>query len=136
MSFVNVAPEMVAAAVEDLAGIGSSISAANAAAVALTTDVVPAAADEVSAAIAALFGSHAREYQAISAQSAAFHERLVQTLRSGASAYLGTELANAQQNLLNAVNGPTQAWLGRPLIGNGTDGAAGTGQAGGAGGIL
>jgi DprA winged helix domain len=33
-------------------------------------------------------------------------------------------------------NAPTQALLGRPIIGNGANGAAGTGQAGGAGGIL
>ena len=65
MSFVSVAPEMVAAAAADLAGIGSAISAANAAAAVPTTEVVAAAADEVSAAIAALFGAHAQEYQAI-----------------------------------------------------------------------
>ncbi|WP_078448054.1 PE family protein, partial [Mycobacterium tuberculosis] len=65
MSLVIVAPETVAAAALDVARIGSSIGAANAAAAGSTTSVLAAGADEVSAAIATLFGSHAREYQAI-----------------------------------------------------------------------
>jgi hypothetical protein len=44
-----------------------------------------------------------------------------------------TEAANAEQNLLNAVNVPTQAMLGRPLIGNGAN-ASTPGANGGAGG--
>lgn len=75
MSLVIVAPETVAAAALDVARIGSSIGAANAAAAGSTTSVLAAGADEVSAAIATLFGSHAREYQAISTQVAAFHDR-------------------------------------------------------------
>ncbi|REQ17293.1 PE family protein, partial [Mycobacterium tuberculosis] len=71
MSFVSVAPEIVVAAATDLAGIGSAISAANAAAAAPTTAVLAAGADEVSAAIAALFSGHAQAYQALSAQAAA-----------------------------------------------------------------
>lgn len=67
MSFVSVAPEIVVAAATDLAGIGSAISAANAAAAAPTTAVLAAGADEVSAAIAALFGAHGQAYQTVSA---------------------------------------------------------------------
>jgi hypothetical protein len=40
------------------------------------------------------------------------------------------------QDVLGVVNAPTEALLGRPLIGNGANGAPGTGQAGGPGGIL
>ncbi|WP_140032032.1 PE family protein, partial [Mycobacterium tuberculosis] len=47
-----VAPELVAAAAADLTGIGQAISAANAAAAGPTTQVLAAAGDEVSAAIA------------------------------------------------------------------------------------
>jgi hypothetical protein len=65
-----------------LASIGSTIDEANAAAAARTTNVV-AAADEVSAQIAALFGAHARSYQALSAQAAAFHAQFVQSLLAG-----------------------------------------------------
>ncbi|MEK0729033.1 hypothetical protein OSH23_24295, partial [Mycobacterium ulcerans] len=40
------------------------------------------------------------------------------------------------RDALNLINTPTNALLGRPLIGNGANGAPGTGQAGGPGGIL
>jgi hypothetical protein len=53
MSYVLVAPEMVADAAGNLAGIGSAISEANAAAAGSTTGIVAAAQDEVSAAISA-----------------------------------------------------------------------------------
>ncbi|SOJ53310.1 PE-PGRS family protein PE_PGRS16 [Mycobacterium simulans] len=142
MSFVSVAPELVAAAVSDLAGIESAVSAAGAAAAGPTTVVLAAAEDEVSAAIAALFGTHAQEYQAISAQAAVFHTRFVQALTAAGNAYAGAEVANAsplqavEQAVLDAINAPTQMLLGRPLIGDGAHGASGTGQAGGAGGLL
>ncbi len=73
MSYVIAAPEMLAAAAADVAGIGSSLSAAHAVAAAPTTAVMAAAEDEVSAAIATLFSGHAQQYQALSAQAAAFH---------------------------------------------------------------
>jgi PPE-repeat protein len=41
-----------------------------------------------------------------------------------------------RHDVLGVVNAPTEFLVGRPLIGNGTHGAAGTGQAGGPGGIL
>ncbi|WP_152408445.1 PE family protein, partial [Mycobacterium tuberculosis] len=89
MSFVIAAPEAIAAAATDLASIGSTIGAANAAAAANTTAVLAAGADQVSVAIAAAFGAHGQ------------------------------------------INAPFLAALGRPLIGNGADGAPGTGAAGG-----
>ncbi len=126
MSYLVVVPELVAAAATDLANIGSSISAANAAAAAPTTALVAAGGDEVSAAIAALFGAHARAYQALSAQAAMFHEQFVRALAAGGNSYAVAEAATAQsvqQDLLNLINAPTQALLGRPLIGNGANGA-------------
>ncbi|GAB7146115.1 hypothetical protein LRC484719_47240 [Mycobacterium riyadhense] len=57
MSFVIATPESVAAAATDLASIGSSLSAATQAAAAPTMGIVSAGADEVSVAIAALFGA-------------------------------------------------------------------------------
>ncbi|MEK0746446.1 PE family protein, partial [Mycobacterium ulcerans] len=142
MSFVGVAPEMVAVAASDLEQLGSTISTANVAAAGSTTTILAAGADEVSAVIAELFGTHALEYQAISTQLSVFHEQFVQTLTNGVGAYSAAELVNVlplqnvEQDLLNLVNAPTQALFGRPLIGNGADGAAGTGQAGAVGGIL
>ena len=80
MSFVVAAPETLAAASADLGSIGSTLSTANAVAAQATTGVVAAAGDEVSAAIASLFSSHAQEYQALSAQAAGWHAEFAQAL--------------------------------------------------------
>jgi PE family len=95
MSFVTTQPEQMAAAAGELAGIGSQMSAQNAAAAAPTTGVVPAAADEVSALTAAQFAVHAQTYQAMSAAAVAIHEMFVNTLGSSAGWYAATEAANA-----------------------------------------
>ncbi|WP_373194023.1 PE family protein, partial [Mycobacterium marinum] len=133
MSYVIVAPEMLEAAASDLANIGSAIGVANAAAALPTTSVL--AADEVSAAIAAVFGEHGQAYQAFSAQATAFHADFVEALTTGVGSYAAAEATNAGQALLGAVNAPAQALLGRPLIGNGIDGTA-TNPNGGDGGLL
>ena len=95
MSYVTTQPEALSAAAGTLQGIGSSLSAQNAAAAAPTTGVVPAAADEVSALTAAQFAAHAQMYQAVSAQAAAIHEMFVNTLGTSAGSYAATEAANA-----------------------------------------
>jgi hypothetical protein len=95
MSYVTTQPQMLSAAAGNLHGIGSSVSAATAAAAGPTTGVVPAAADEVSVLTAAQFGAHAQTYQAISAQAAAIHDQFVATLKTSAGSYLATEAANA-----------------------------------------
>lgn len=137
MSYVIATPEMMATAAFDLARIGSQVSAASAVAAMPTTEVVAAGADEVSAGIAALFSAHAQEYQALSAQAAAFHDQFVHTLTAAARWYTATEIANAaaMRVVLGAVNAPTQTLLGRPLIGDGAHRTA-PGQPGGAGGLL
>lgn len=126
MSYVIATPEMMATAAFDLARIGSQVSAASAVAAMPTTEVVAAGADEVSAGIAALFSAHAQEYQALSAQAAAFHDQFVHTLTAAARWYTATEIANAaaMRVVLGAVNAPTQTLLGRPLIGDGAHGTA------------
>ncbi|MCV7091548.1 PE family protein, partial [Mycobacterium interjectum] len=142
MSFLVAVPDAVATAAENVAGIASSLSAANSAAAVPTTGVLAAAGDEVSTAIASLFTSHAAQYQALSAQAAAFHAQFVQALNAAGGAYASAEAANASpfqtaaQDVLGVINAPTNTLLGRPLIGPGTNGAAGTGQNGGPGGIL
>jgi hypothetical protein len=95
MYFVTTQPELLAAAACSLQGIGSAMAAHNAVAAAPTTGVVPAAADEVSALVAAQFAAHAQIYQAISAQAAAIHEMFVNTLGTSADSYAATEAANA-----------------------------------------
>src|SRR6185437_10396092 len=134
MSFVIALPETLTAATADLNALGSGLSAANAGVAPVTTAIVAAAQDEVSAAITALFHQQAYDYQTAAARAARMYEQFVQTLGSSAHSYAAAEASNVQQLLYGLVNGPTEAAIGRPLIGNGTDG--GPGEAGGPGGLL
>ena len=95
MSFVTTQPELLAAATGELDGVGSAMAADNASAAGPTTGVVPAAADEVSALMAAQFAAHAIMYQQISAQADAVHEMFVEMLGASAASYAATEAANA-----------------------------------------
>src|ERR1700757_5511266 len=94
MANLAVAPEFLASAATDLSNIGSTLSAAKSAAAAPTTGVLAAAEDEVSAAIAAMFSAHGRDFQALGAQAAAFHDRFVQTLTAGGGSYVGSQARN------------------------------------------
>jgi hypothetical protein len=144
MSSVHVAPEWVAAAAADVEDIGSTLIEASSLAAARTTAVMAAAEDEVSAAIAALFSGHGQAFQTLSAQASAFHAQFGRALTSAAGAYAAAEAGNATplQSLdqilqdLAVVSPAVENLTGRPLAGNGTDGAPGTGQAGGDGGWL
>ncbi len=120
MSFVVAVPDAVATAAENVAGIASSLSAANAAAAVPTTGLLAAAGDEVSTAIASLFTSHGAQYQALSAQAAAFHAQFVQALSAAGSSYATVEAANASplQTLEQTCWGsstrrPTPCWGAR-----------------------
>jgi broad specificity phosphatase PhoE len=113
---------MLATVAADVAQIGSAVTAGNLAAAIPTTAVAAAGADEVSAAIAALFGSHARQYQAAAAQAARYYEQFVGNLGAAAASYAGTEAAIA-----TSMRG-----LFDPIIDGGT-GAAGQVSAGGTG---
>lgn len=141
MSFV-IAPDLVTAAAGDLAGIGSTLGAATAAAATPTSQVAAAAADEVSAAISRLFGAYGQEFQAANSQAAAFHAEFVKLLNGGAAAYLTTELANAERNLLATFSGSTAAAAATDpllgLLGGGTTTSTGGlgGLLGGSGGLL
>lgn len=141
MSFVFVSPDLVSSAAADVESIGAALARAQVVAAGPTAGVISAAADEVSTAIAALFSAHAVDYGQVAAQALAFHEQLTQTLAGSAGSYAMAEVAAAsplqaiEQSVLGVLNAPTNALLGRPLIGDGANGAAGSGQAGGAGGF-
>ncbi len=123
-----VSPELVSAAAADVAGIGSAVGAANTAAAAATTELLAAGGDEVSAAIAELFGMYGRDYQRIAFGAAGFHARVAALLGAGADSYGWAEssgvlsLQGLQRDVWGMVNAPTQMLLGRPLIGDGADG--------------
>ncbi|OBK61909.1 hypothetical protein A5656_11150 [Mycobacterium gordonae] len=94
MSYVIAAPELMGSAAAELAIIESRLGEANAAAATSTTRVLAAAADEVSAAVVKLFSGHGWEFQALSAQAAAFQSRFIATLTMSAESFLGAEAAN------------------------------------------
>src|SRR5260370_36526902 len=137
MSFVVANPDFVSQAAGNLARISSTLNEANSAAAGQTIGVAAAAEDEISAAVAAFFGTYGQAYQSLSAQATAFHEQFVQNLLGGAQAYSAAEAASAGplQPLFDAINGPARALLGRPLIGDGNNGAT-PGAAGEDGGLL
>ena len=122
-SFVMVSPEVLSAASSDMSGIGSAVRSAHAFAAGSTTSVLAAAGDEVSAAVSELFDGYAREYQAVAAQAALFHEQFVQALTAGGRMYAAAEAASADPltSLVGAVQNaapwfsPVQLLTGRPL---------------------
>jgi hypothetical protein len=136
VSFLFTQPQLLTEAATNLSGIGSSLTAANSAAALPTTGVMAAGADEVSAAMAGVFGSHARQYQAMSAQAANLHEQFVQAMNNAGNAYAGAESANASPmqggtgTTPTAVNTHAQGLLGGPPMGLG--GGPVLGQAGAA----
>ncbi len=125
MSFVIAAPESVTAAATDLISVGSTIDSAHRSAAAATTGIVAAAQDEVSTAVASLFSSYAKDYQSVSAQAAALHDRFVQALAGAATAYQNAEAQNVSH--LTPADGAG---------GGGSDGGSGSsgGNADGGGG--
>src|SRR5947209_8375906 len=151
-TFLIAAPEALAAAKADLSGIAEAIREATASSAPATTGIAAAAGDEVSGAIARLFGGYAQEYLALGAQAVVFQQQFAQALSGGAGAYAAAEAVSGawlqvpglhvpglhalEQHVLGTVNPPILALTGRPLIGNGAPGAPGTGAGGGAGGWL
>ena len=65
--------------------------------------VLPAAADEVSTEIAALFSAHSAGYQQLSAAAALFHQQFQEAMSLGAATYAAAEI-NVGQTLAGAVN--------------------------------
>jgi len=112
MSFVIAVPELVEGAAQDLAHIGSSLADATTTAAGPTTAIAAAAHDEVSVAIASLFGKFGQEFHALSAQARGFHAQFASSLNASAGAYSSAEGANAELTAVGAaVAAPYQALL-------------------------
>jgi hypothetical protein len=113
MAFVNTQPAAIAAAATQLEGIGNSFAAESAGAATSTTDVVPAASDEVSILQAGVFSTYGQLYQTVSAQAQAIHQQFVQLLNQSSGSYQETEAANqagaAANSLSNATSGASGA---------------------------
>jgi PE family len=100
MSYVITEPELVQGAAQDLAGIRESLAEATSTVSGPTTAIAAAGQDEISIAIASMFGNFGQNFQALSAQARAFHEQFVGLLSQGAGAYVSAEAANAGRLLL------------------------------------
>lgn len=136
MSFVVAAPEAVTTAATNLAGIGSNLREATAAAAGQTTAITSAAADDVSLALSELFGTYGQQFQSLSDEAAAFHKEFVSLLNGGAATYLGAEITNAQQVMTaSGAAAATDPLLGG-LLGGGGSGLLGGLLGGGSGGGL
>ncbi len=102
MSQLSVVPDILKSASGCLESMGTGLRNANAAAAAQTTAIAAPALDEISTAITTLLGEHGQQFQELSAQSAAYHDKFVSLLNGGAAQYLSTELGNVQQTLTSA----------------------------------
>lgn len=94
MSYLKTVPEEIVAAAAQLEGIGNSFSTESTAAAAPTTDIVPAASDEVSVLQAGVFTTYGQLYQTVSAQAQAIHQQFVNLLGLSSGSYGDTEAAN------------------------------------------
>lgn len=116
---MQVVPQALIDASADLSRVATSLAESNGAAVAATTQVVPPALDEVSAAVTQLFNSSGVNFQGLLAQAQAVHQQFVQTMSASAAQYAGAEQTAAQ-----ILQGPVAWFTGRPLIGEGAPGTA------------
>ncbi|OBF43706.1 PE family protein [Mycobacterium sp. 852002-50816_SCH5313054-b] len=105
MSQLISTPETLASTAADVQNIGSAINAASAGAAGQTTGLLAAAEDEVSAAIANLFGAYGQQYQAVLSQAATFHTEFTQALAAAASTYAQAEAAGAALLGQTAITG-------------------------------
>jgi hypothetical protein len=137
-SYVIAAPEAVALASADLTGIGEVLEGATAAAAPSTTELVAAARDEVSAAIANVFGSYAEEFQALTTQATQFHARFGHALSAAGATYAASEASNVsllvrglqQQFFDQGFFSPFIYLTGQPLFGKQAVGPVVTGTTG------
>ncbi|WP_156766982.1 PE-PPE domain-containing protein, partial [Mycobacterium sp. E796] len=91
MAYALAQPQVMATAAADMAVIGTRLNDAAAATVGRTTGVLAAGADEVSAAVAALFSATGKEWQALLGRAAALNTEFASALTSAADAYANTE---------------------------------------------
>jgi hypothetical protein len=104
MSLLKTQPAAISAAATQLEGIGTSFATESAAAASSTTDVLPAATDEVSILQAGVFSTYGQLYQSVSAQAQAIHQQFAQLLQQSSGSYQSTESANQAATAANALS--------------------------------
>ena len=124
-SFVFTTPEALAQASGDLSGIADALHGATAAATPSATGIVAAAGDEVSTAIARVFGGYADEFLGLTAQAVQFHARFARAVGEAGAAYATAEAANVpplvqtvlQKFFDQGIFSPFTYLTGQPLFG-------------------
>lgn len=91
MSFLVFSADTVAATGANLGNAGAALEQAFASAALRTTTIAAPAADEISAAITGLMGSHAREVQSAAAAASSFRSAFVNLLEAGSAHYQAAE---------------------------------------------
>ncbi|MGO9154869.1 PE family protein [Mycobacterium sp.] len=120
MEYLVTAPEILATTAADVGEIGSAITDANASAAGPTAALVSAAEDEVSEAIAKLFGGYGQQYQAVLTKAAAFHDEFARALAAAGNAYAQAEASTAalltggKPSALNALATSTVTGFANP----------------------
>src|ERR1700761_4365376 len=107
MSLLKTQPAAISAAASQLEGVGTSFATESAGAATSTTDVVPAASDEVSILQAGVFSTYGQLYQSVSAQAQAIHQQFVQLLNQSSGSYQQTEAANQAGAAANSLSNAT-----------------------------
>jgi PE-PPE domain/PE family len=114
MTYVLTEPAALASVAADIDELGSTITAANGEAEIPISRVTAAARDEVSEAIAKLFGAYGQQYQAVAAQAAAYHSEFTRALAAAGSAYATAE-ADARALLTGTIAKQTADSLMSPM---------------------
>ena len=117
MSYSMVEPVSVTASACSILDIGTTVNAAHGAALAATTRIAPAAADEVSQGIAGIMSAFGSNAQAAARQAAALNDSFVQHLRRAADSYATAEAASRATlaSTLPSTPGVSQPSAATPL---------------------
>jgi len=124
-SFIFATPEALAQAAGELSGIAETLHGATAAATPSATGVVAAAGDEVSTAIARVFGGYANDFLGLTAQAAQAHDQFARAVGEAGAAYSAAEAANVPPMVQTVVQkffdqgmfSPFTYLTGQPLFG-------------------
>ena len=112
MTFVNTQTAAISAAATQLEGIVNSFAAESSAAASSTTDVLPAATDEVSILQAGVFSTYGQLYQSVSAQAQSINQQFVALLNQSSGSYADTESSNQAAAAANALSNGTSSASG------------------------
>ena len=100
MSLVSVQPAELAAGAGTLAGLGSAMTGASAAAAAPTMGVIPPGLEETSALLAVSLSTHGAVYQAAAMMADMVHELAALNLATNGAGYEAVDIASAAGALL------------------------------------